>query len=73
MDKQLQDQAGLNLESEMNETAIDTALAVLCDYATGVQIRNATLAEQEESREAAESDGGSGVITVDGRNCYVED
>lgn len=45
----------------------------LRDYETGANVRPATAAEQEASRRAAESDGGAGVITVDGRACYVED
>ena len=44
---------------------------VLYDYATAVAIRNATDEELTESREAALTDGGSGVIDVDGRSCYV--
>jgi hypothetical protein len=45
----------------------------LHDYTTGQHIRPATEDEQQDSREAAESDGGAGVIDVDGRRCYVED
>lgn len=45
----------------------------LCDYRSGERIRPATAAEQGESQEQAEHDGGAGVITVDGVRCYVED
>ena len=37
----------------------------LHDYATGAYIRPATRSERDASREAAESDGGAGVILVD--------
>ena len=50
---------------------IDTTAPVLCDYATGASLRNATVEELAASVEAAEHDGGAGVITVDGRDCYV--
>lgn len=52
-----------------NETKIDTSKPVLCDYKTGEMIRNATAEESEASRNA----GAEGVITVDGRSCYVQD
>lgn len=45
----------------------------LHDYATAEWIRAATRDERDASREAAESDGGAGVIDVDGRSCYVEE
>ena len=45
----------------------------LHDYATGSYIRPATADERAESLSAAESDGGAGVIDVDGRSCYVQD
>jgi len=45
----------------------------LHDYQTGAYIRPATEAEQTESVEAAEHDGGAGAIDVDGRSCYVQD
>jgi len=45
----------------------------LKNYATGQTIRPATQAEQRASAQAAESDGGAGVIVVDGVACYVED
>tara|TARA_Y100000593_G_scaffold48028_1_gene90805 strand:- start:2403 stop:2984 length:582 start_codon:yes stop_codon:yes gene_type:complete len=44
----------------------------LCNYDTGELIREATFAEIIESRQAATSDGGAGVIKVDGVSCYVE-
>ena len=40
----------------------------LCDYANGEHIRAATAAERAESDGA----GPEGVITVDGRSCYVQ-
>jgi hypothetical protein len=45
----------------------------LMDYNTAETIRPATQSEQQASREAAETDGGAGVISVDGRSCYVAD
>ena len=45
----------------------------LMDYATAERIRSATPAEHEASIAAAGSDGGAGVILVDGRKCYVQD
>jgi hypothetical protein len=45
----------------------------LHDYQTGAYIRPATADERAESVEAAEHDGGAGVILVDGRSCYVQD
>jgi len=43
----------------------------LIDYRTDEFIRKATQAEYEASVDAAEHDGGAGVIEVDGRSCYV--
>jgi len=43
----------------------------LIDYRTGDVIREATQAEYEASVDAAQYDGGAGVIGVDGRSCYV--
>lgn len=43
----------------------------LHDYGTGTFIRLATQAEQAASLEAAEHDGGAGVIDVDGQSVYV--
>jgi hypothetical protein len=45
----------------------------LRDYNTGSYLRPATAGEQKASRDAAESDGGAGVIEIDGQSCYVED
>lgn len=42
------------------------------DYRTGDYIGTATQAELEQSVEAAQHDGGSGVIVVDGVSCYVQ-
>ena len=44
----------------------------LCDYDTADTLRPATAEEAIASAEAAEYDGGRGVIDVDGRRCYVE-
>ncbi len=44
----------------------------LCDYQSGEALRPATTEERASSLDAAKSDGGSGVIVVDGRSCYVE-
>ena len=52
-------------------TQIDTSKPVLYRYSDGKSIRNATDAELAASVEAAEHDGGAGVITVDGVDCYV--
>ena len=46
-------------------------MAILMNYATGEVIREATQQELASSIEAAEHDGGSGVIVVDGVSCYV--
>jgi len=40
-------------------------------YADATEIRDATADELRESVSAAESDGGAGVILVDGIACYV--
>jgi len=60
----------------------------LCDYRTAGYVRPATLQERDASREAAEHDGGCGVILVDdaghilraddrgaddARRCYVSE
>ena len=52
-------------------TATRTA-STLNNYRTGEIIRAATTDEIEASTEAAERDGGAGVIEVDGIPCYVE-
>lgn len=44
---------------------------VLHDYDTGQPLRPATTDEARDSSEAAEVDGGAGVIRVNGRRCYV--
>jgi hypothetical protein len=51
--------------------SIDTSNPVLHNYKTGESIRNATPEELQASAEAAQHDGGSGVIVVDGQSCYV--
>lgn len=45
--------------------------ASLIDYDTGETIRAATEDELAESIEASKTDGGAGVILVDGRRCYA--
>jgi hypothetical protein len=56
------------------ETTTQTALTgYLMDYNTAEAIRPATDAELHASIDAAVRDGGAGVITVDGRRCYVQD
>lgn len=57
----------------MTTTTTSTTHGDLMDYATARRIRSATAEEARQSREAAESDGGAGVILVDGRACYVEE
>lgn len=43
----------------------------LMDYQSGEMIRRATVAEEIASTEASKTDGGHGIIIVDGRNCFV--
>lgn len=50
---------------------IDMNTPVLYRYSDAKEIRNATANEVAASAEAAEHDGGAGVITVDGVACYV--
>jgi hypothetical protein len=57
--------------SQDNTAADQTTTRRLCDYQTGADIREATAAETQASIEAAEVDGGVGVIVVDGRSCYA--
>ena len=45
----------------------------LMKYSDASYIREATKDERRESAEAARYDGGAGVITVEGVDCYVED
>ena len=56
----------------LDAAASDDA-ATLHDYATGEALRPATAEELAASVAAAETDGGSGVIEVDGRRCYVQE
>lgn len=51
----------------MNTKTVDT----LHDYFSGDYIREATPEEVAASVEAAQHDGGHGVIDVNGRSCYV--
>lgn len=46
-------------------------MATLHDYRTGEVLREAAADELAASIDAAERDGGAGVIEVDGRTCYV--
>jgi hypothetical protein len=55
----------------MKATEINMAAPVLYGYDDGIEIRNATSAGLAESIEAAQYDGGAGVVTVDGVDCYV--
>lgn len=50
-----------------------TSSATLHDYKTGEVIRPATAAELAASIEAAKTDGGAGVIVVDGRSVYAQE
>lgn len=52
---------------------IDHTKPVLYRYTDAVALRNATSKELAASREAAETDGGAGVIEVDGVDCYVQE
>ncbi len=54
------------------QAAILAGRFALCDYNTAETIRPASAEEAIESAEAAEGDGGRGVIEIDGRRCYVE-
>lgn len=54
----------------MNDTT--TTTHTLRNYRTGEAIRPATDAELAASIAAAETDGGAGVIKVDGVSCYVD-
>lgn len=60
-------------EAESRGDRDEATDGTLHDYATGEDLRPATAAEAAASREAARSDGGSGVIQVAGRSCYVAD
>lgn len=55
----------------VNDTGLDGAWR-LYDYETAEYIRAATDAESVASYEQSQRDGGAGVITVDGRRCYVQ-
>lgn len=46
--------------------------AILYDYMTGDPIRPATDEEEALSIYRAEHDGGTGIIVIDGRPCYVQ-
>ena len=51
----------------------NASTATLHDYKTGEAIRPATAAELAASIEAAKTDGGAGVIVVDGRSVYAQE
>lgn len=51
----------------------ETTTATLHNYKTGEAIRPATAAELAASIEAAKTDGGAGVIVVDGVSCYAQE
>lgn len=55
------------------EQAIDTSKPVLYRHSDGAEIRNATNAELRASIDAADSDGGVGIIEVDGIDCFVRE
>jgi hypothetical protein len=57
----------------VHNTISDTNHGTLTNYRTNESIRPATKQERADSLDAAESDGGAGVIEVDGVRCYVED
>lgn len=52
---------------------IQACTSDLCLYETGETLRKATFAERRRSQLAAQTDGGAGVIRVDGQSCYVEE
>jgi len=56
----------------MNTATRTAPAATLNNYRTGEIIRAATADEIEASTEAADRDGGAGVIEVNGVPCYVE-
>jgi hypothetical protein len=49
------------------------SFASLHDYKSGEFLRFATLQELSASIEAAKTDGGAGVIVLDGRSVYVSE
>ena len=53
------------------ETCPTMSSSYLMDHQSGEMIRRATAAEETASIEAAKTDGGHGIIIVDGRNCFV--
>jgi hypothetical protein len=60
----------INIDS-VQSVSIRNEYTSLHDYKTGDFIRRATPQESADSIEAAKSDKGAGVITVNGRSCYV--
>lgn len=51
----------------------ENSTATLHNHKTGEAIRPATADELAASIEAARTDGGAGVIVVDGVSCYVQE
>lgn len=58
-------------EADDIASRIRDELPTLHDRDTGEAIRPATAAELAASIEAAQTDGGAGIISVGGRRCYV--
>ena len=54
-----------------NAAAEPQSTASLYDYQTGDALRPATEDEFRSSIDAAQQDGGAGVIEIDGRSCFV--
>lgn len=61
----------IRTETWVDVAAFPTPPPDLRDAQTGEYLREASAAEEAASIEAARHDGGSGVIEVDGRACYV--
>lgn len=55
------------------KTQIDMSKPVVYHYSDATALRNATAEELAASIQAAERDGGAGVIELDGVDCYVEE
>jgi hypothetical protein len=65
---------GINPETKNTKNKMkSSSSASLHDYKTGEFIRFATAPELSASIEAGQSDGGAGVIVVDGRSVYVSE
>lgn len=66
------DEIADELEANLGLNDGETETKVLRDYKTGAAMRIATNAEYEASKAASETDGGAGVIVVDGVHCFVD-